>query len=461
MTDDIASRVDIARLDRITRYGLLFAGVVFGGLDYWAQGSNIWFKSLFVVAVAGLVGYFTNFLAIKMLFQPKRGQVLGWRGLVPKNQGQIAKSLADSVQEQLLSPDIIIAYIRERDLIEAATRALADWLDKKLQDPEVRRSITETAVSLVDARGSDFLSNGFDFSEQTIKQAIVNPDVVVNIWSPLREWIFAILDSDSSRQEAASRVRAVVLTNLPQVAEWIDSTLEDYLRRQKVAGSLGLGLKSLVSLDRDAIAELLRRFAEDPAVARRVMQMLDAVIDGLQRELRSEDTQGVIQTNLVAWVEQAAELAREHLLPAAVDQVGGYFSDEKNWESIEDLLMRAINWGKDHAVALLASPEGQDLLRRGIETLVLQLNVRHLVEEQVMKLDTDELESMVLDNTGGNLTIIQVLGGVLGIIAGTVQVHIAFVVPLGGLLAVVFVAWRINEWQQDRLQKRTEKQSSG
>jgi len=51
----------------------------------------------------------------------------------------------------------------------------------------------------------------------------------------------------------------------------------------------------------------------------------------------------------------------------------------------------------------------------------------------------------VLDNTGGNLTVIQVLGGGLGLIAGTVQVHIAFAVPIGGLLAVVWAAWRLNE----------------
>ncbi|MEN8718886.1 MAG: DUF445 family protein [Oceanococcaceae bacterium] len=449
-----AARFDVGRLDRYCRLGLILAAGVFGGLDYWVQGSNPWFKSLFVVAVAGLVGYFTNFLAIKMLFQPKRGQVLGWRGLVPKNQAQIAQSLGASVQEQLLSPDIILAYIRERDLIDAATRSAAQWLDANLQRPEVRRAITEKVVALVDQRGRDFIRGGFDLSEQALKRAAGNPEVIASIWQPVREWLLGYLATDGHRAEAARHLQTLVLTNLPQIADWIDTTLEDYLRRRKMAGSLGLGLKNLVSLDRDAISELLRRFAEDENVGRQVMQGLDAVIDGLQRELHTERTQNAVQHNLARGVEHLAGLARQHMLPVAVEKVGEYFNDARNWTTIEELLMQAIGWGKDRALSVLASDEGQLWLRQAIEQLVQQVNVQHLVEQQVMKLDTDELESMVLDNTGGNLTIIQVLGGGLGIIAGTVQVHLAFAIPIAVLLLIVFGAWRLNEWQQDRRARR-------
>lgn len=454
MSSDIAKRVDIALVDRVTRYGLVMAAVLFGGLDYWAQGANPWFKSSFVVAVAGLVGYFTNFLAIKMLFQPKRGQVLGWRGLVPKNQAHIARSLGASVQEQLLSPDIVLAYVQERKLIEAATQSVAEWLDEKLQHPEVRREITERVVDLVNSRGDEILAGGFAVAEQALKQAAADPQVIEQVGKPVRDVLFAILDSDSSRQKLAQQIQSVVATHLPQIAEWVDSTLEDYLRQQKMAGSLGLGLKNLISLDRDAIADVLRRFTEEPAVARQFMVMIDGVIDGLQRELQEEGAQAAVQDRVVSGVDQVAELARNHLLPVAGERIGEYFQNEENWKVIEDVLMRAIGWSKDRAVTVMSSAEGQELLRRGIEKLVRQLDVRNLVEQQVMKLDTDELENMVLDNTGGNLTIIQVLGGALGVVAGTVQVHLFFAAPIAVLLLVVFVAWHINEWQQARLARR-------
>ncbi len=443
--------MDIARVDRYSRYGLLVSAVVFGGLDYAVAGQNVWFKSFFVITVAGLVGYFTNYLAIKMLFQPKHGQVLGWRGLVPKNQGQIAQSLGASVQEQLLSPDIILEYIRERGLIEAATQSAGRWLDRGLQQPEVRRAITTRLIALLDDRGRDIITGGFDLSEQALKRLAQNPEVIEGYWEQLRRVLQEFLRSEENRELAAERLQRLVLMHLPQIAEWLDVALEDYLRSRRVAGSVGLGLKSLISLDREALEQLLTRFAEDPQVAERLMQGLDAAFDALQRQLEKDATQELVQAQLASWVEHLAGLFRQHLLPASVEQLDAYLNNEENWVQIEDLLMRAIGWFKEQAVRMLASEDGQAYLRSGIERAVKQLNVTELVEAQVMKLDTDELESMVLDNTGGNLTIIQVLGGALGVIAGTVQVHVLFALPLTALVLLVYAAWQINEWRQRRV----------
>ena len=154
---------DLGRWDIRFRYTLVAAAVITGIIDTWNGGNHYGFKALFVITVGGLVGYFTNYLAIKMLFQPKRGKVFGWSGLVPQNQSQIARSLGESVQEQLLSPEIILAYIKERQLIDATTRRLADWVDSSVQRPEVRRRIAELLVEIVGRRGPDLLASSFDF----------------------------------------------------------------------------------------------------------------------------------------------------------------------------------------------------------------------------------------------------------------------------------------------------------
>ncbi len=444
-------RIDVGTLDRYFRYTLLGLALILGGLDHWIGHSYPWIKPLFVIVVAGMVGYFTNFLAIKMLFQPKRGHVLGWRGLVPKNQAQIAQSLGANVQEQLLSPDIILAYIRERQLIEAATQSLADWLDRMLQDSEVRRSITARLIGLLDDRGAEWINNGFDFGEQALKRMARNPTLIASYWEQLRAMLVEFVESDANRALIAKRLQSVVQDRMPQIARWLDHALEDYLRsRGTVSSSLGLSLKSLISLDKDAIEHLLARFADDPAVSVQLMQALDGVIDGLQRELEAESTQALVLERLAAWIEQLADLARRHLLPGTIEQLRTYLNDEGNWATIEEELIGSLSWAKDRAVGFLAAETGQRWLRELIERAVQRLNVTELVQEQVMKLDTDELEAMVLDNTGGNLTIIQVLGGVLGIIAGTVQVHLLFAVPIGVGVGVVYIAWRLNERKHAR-----------
>lgn len=59
----------------------------------------------------GIIGYFTNDLAIKMLFRPYRplyafGQQLPFTpGLIPSNQGRLAKRVADTIMGSLLTPE--------------------------------------------------------------------------------------------------------------------------------------------------------------------------------------------------------------------------------------------------------------------------------------------------------------------------------------------------------------------
>lgn len=438
---------NLSRWDRYFRGGLLLAAIGFGALDHWVGGGNMWLHSGFVISIAGLVGYFTNYLAIKMLFQPKRGQVLGWRGLVPRNQAYIARSLGENVQQQLLAPDIVLAYIRDRELIDVGTRKLAEWVDVNLQKPEVRRHITELLVDFLNDRGPSLLTGGFDLTEDSLKRMARDPETIASYWRKLRPELVSFLESSDNRSTAARHIRSLIQQQLPQIAVWLDRALEDYLAHKRTVGSIGRGLKNLVSLDQEAILEVLRRFTEDPRFIEELMSSLDAVVDGIQQELKADSTQTLIHNELDQWIEWLGQLSRKTFLPATIEQLDNYLNNADNWAQIEDFLIRSIQWLKDRALVLLDSETGQAYLKGALERAVQRLNVTELVEQQVMALDTDELEAMVLDNTGGNLTVIQMLGGTLGIIAGTVQVHILFALPIAGLAGVVWIAYAVNEYR--------------
>jgi uncharacterized membrane protein YheB (UPF0754 family) len=436
---------DLTQWDQNFRRGLLGTALVFGLLDYWFSGDNIWFRAGFVITVAGMVGYFTNFLAIKMLFQPKHGQVLGWQGLVPKNKDQIARSLAESVQEQLLSPDIILAYIRERKLIETGAENMAEWVDDHLQDPEVRKRITGFLVNVMRDRGPEALNRSLDLAESALRDLARDPEHIELWWNRLRGSMHQFLQSQSNREWLADRVQHWFQQEIPTIAGWLNRALDDYLRQRRRVGSLGLGLKNILSFDQQAIEQVLERFVSDSEVSDDFMKMLDAIVDEIQREMEKPETQQLIQQRLENWVESLGKTVRERLMPALLERTDQYLSDESNWERIEESLVAAIQWLKRQAMTMLHSERGQEWATRAIELAVKRLNVTNVVEQQVRRLDTDELEKMVLDNTGGNLTIIQILGGCLGLMLGTVQVHLAFAFPIVLLVLAAWVAWRLNE----------------
>ena len=167
--------LSINTVDTLFRRGIVIITLLFGILEFTLFKDNIWVRALFVVLMAGIVGYFTNFLAIKMLFQPKQGKVLGWEGLVPKNKKKIARSLGNSIQNQLLAPEIILAYIYERKLIETGTLKLANWIDQIFQDEKVRNAVTAKIISVLKEKGPEIVSAVFDVSEETSLLAVSGP----------------------------------------------------------------------------------------------------------------------------------------------------------------------------------------------------------------------------------------------------------------------------------------------
>lgn len=54
--------------------------------------------------VAALIGWFTNFVAVKMLFRPRKAvRILGIRfqGLVPRRQKELAEKIAETVEKKI------------------------------------------------------------------------------------------------------------------------------------------------------------------------------------------------------------------------------------------------------------------------------------------------------------------------------------------------------------------------
>ena len=70
-------------------------------------------KYIIPMIVGSIIGYITNWLAIKMLFRPhEEKRILGIRlpftpGMIPKERGRIAKSVGDTVEDYLLTPEKI------------------------------------------------------------------------------------------------------------------------------------------------------------------------------------------------------------------------------------------------------------------------------------------------------------------------------------------------------------------
>jgi uncharacterized membrane protein YheB (UPF0754 family) len=59
-------------------------------------------------AAGALIGWFTNWLAIRMLFRPRKPiRILGWslQGVIPRRHAQLADRIAETVEDRLLTQE--------------------------------------------------------------------------------------------------------------------------------------------------------------------------------------------------------------------------------------------------------------------------------------------------------------------------------------------------------------------
>ena len=84
------------------------------------------------VAVGELIGYCTNYIAIKMLFRPKNEiRIGGWKlpftpGVIPKNKGRLARAAGNAVGNNLVTGDDIKNILCGEELKAHIAEAFAD-----------------------------------------------------------------------------------------------------------------------------------------------------------------------------------------------------------------------------------------------------------------------------------------------------------------------------------------------
>lgn len=87
-------------------------------------------KFLIAPFICALIGWLTNYLAIKMLFHPRKPfRILGWslQGIFPKRQKELALSLGNLVGNELISHEDIQKVVNNPEFINSFNNTLNDY----------------------------------------------------------------------------------------------------------------------------------------------------------------------------------------------------------------------------------------------------------------------------------------------------------------------------------------------
>ncbi len=124
-------------------------------------------KFLIASLIGGIIGYLTNWIAIKMLFRPyEEKRIFGIKvpftpGLIPKEKTRIAKSVGNAIGEHLLSSEIIVKSLCSENM----NNRLKIWIRQKVY------SLITTKKTLED-KFKEFLDYKYEYFITALKKSL-------------------------------------------------------------------------------------------------------------------------------------------------------------------------------------------------------------------------------------------------------------------------------------------------
>jgi uncharacterized membrane protein YheB (UPF0754 family) len=387
-----------------------------------------------------VIGYFTNWLAIKMLFRPHREvRVLGVKmpftpGLIPKERLRLADKVSEVISKHLLTKEALAESFSKPEIKEKIKDGIKNYLAGLSKDERTLAQILN---------GSDFFSSGFDVFEQKLIELTENFigskdfEVMLLKWA---EGLTGRIEGETRTfreivpEEWATSVKSQLGKNAAQVAEFVcgflenNPTLDEALKAalgNVIANNLGGIVNLFVNRDKvytnikESLLEYLRNPEKQVDLVFKITSMMEKALDTNISELYAKipdtvkdgainKTIGFAQTELGGFLGKA-----------------DYFKNKLTEIKIGVLVSKIPDGKLEDAAIYLADFAGK-LIQKGALYAAEAIDVAKLTKDQINALDLAEAEEIVISVAKRELNAITYLGGVLGFIIGIVPVLTEF-----------------------------------
>jgi uncharacterized membrane protein YheB (UPF0754 family) len=113
---------------------------------------NIWFQIVFAIVFATVHGYAGAWLAVRMLFRPRKpfkilGVTMFPQGMIPRHRDRLASAIGKAVGEELVSQETIMEELLGKDFLRRKIRGVIDSYTQEI--------VSQTYPSLIDTLPSN------------------------------------------------------------------------------------------------------------------------------------------------------------------------------------------------------------------------------------------------------------------------------------------------------------------
>ncbi len=280
----------------------------FNGINLQLFGNQIALDGILkILTIGGLIGFMTNWVAIKMLFRPTHRRPILGQGLIPAQKERIAYRLARAVSEDLINPDIIKQKIHESKAISKYREKATQYIKNIIDDPDFRSELKILLVSYVD-------------------EMMTEPEVRASIAKGIIEQINKTIDENSFERVA---LKAYSFFKGQEMQDLVEDALT------KLPGGIEQGLDKMDEF-LDSLPDRIEKNSD---------AIEDIVTNILYRLINQLDVHALVEDNLRQYDEKRIEMliknaSNEQLryiqyLGAVLGTLGGFII----WKPIESMVV--------------------------------------------------------------------------------------------------------------------------
>lgn len=392
------------------------------------------FGTLAKPVVGALIGYSTNWLAIKMLFKPHEAKYIGkfripfTPGLIPKERERIARSLGTAVGENLLTEEVISKELLDETVIEhIKTYVIKGLLEKDLSAEVIMKKVLGDEYDMVVGKvvkSVESYIRGYIDGEGFDKQVESKVKTYLKKQYPHDTILTAVMPS-----QAYSEIEGMIYKHKDQISQFIvdESKSEAVVAKLKVVvGELLLekvGALGAMFVNPDDIAVSILSYIEKTLFEEEVQTTL---ISGLMK--------GVERSSGMALSELVSERQYDDLIASSSAYVANSTSVIIGSVDFEGVILTSVNYFLKKPLHLSQNEKEKieyqvealycDFIKRNIGTFLETFELKNIVETEVNAFSVTEIEKLIFTIVDKELNAITWFGALLGFIMGIAMILI-------------------------------------
>ncbi len=362
--------------------------------------------------LSGAVGYLTNFIAVKMLFEPYERSDKHWiryvtmgfwkQGMIPANKNKIGEQMAEEISTRLLTPESI-----SKEICALASAKIGDPALIERFSTEINNIILENENKII-----EFLLPKIEDSILTTVDKVISIENIKNFWDEVLEsWI----QQDTNREKVSLAIVALLKNKTPQLTK----IAKEFLIEKINSWQLAVIIKNTLSVD---LAESLADFINwkeieisiskklaDKKIQSQIKEEILKTAESIRKWMDSEEAKGQINNFLItskAYIEQFLHSYIQNEVPVMINKV-------LNSKEL-------IKWFKANAMPSMQKKLTTWLESDGCKMILENFSIKERILAAIDKQDVREFQNMIDNVASEHLGTIQVLGYVLGLLFGSI-----------------------------------------